>query len=121
MSWTNEASTNVSSFTICAKTSCNFAANSCFADSSIRKRTTRVILSDIPSPLSGPVSPLLLGQRYRELRASLVLCRVSIPSQTSAKGGFNILSLLLFWPLDTYQDKRFSHIRKVRSCFYSRF
>src|SRR5882757_1006266 len=105
MSWTNEASTNVSSFTICANTSCNFAANSCFADSSIRKRTTRVILSDITSPLSGPVSQLLLGQRYRdELRDSLVLCRVPIPSQTSAKGGILHTIFLLFWPLDTYQD-----------------
>src|SRR5580704_14738353 len=53
MSWTNEALTNVFSFTMCAKISRIFAVNSFFADSFIRKRTTRVILSDILSPLSG--------------------------------------------------------------------
>src|SRR5882672_2451063 len=47
ISWTNEASTNVSSFTMCVKTACNFAVNSFFTASSIWKRTTSVILFDI--------------------------------------------------------------------------
>lgn len=51
LSWTSEASTNVSSFTMCLKTPCSFVVNSFFADSLIRKRTTRVILFGISSPL----------------------------------------------------------------------
>src|SRR5882757_8564713 len=47
ISWINEASTKVSSLTMCVKTCRSFVMNSCFADSSIRKRTTSVILSDI--------------------------------------------------------------------------
>src|SRR5882757_7610602 len=47
ISWINEASTKVSSLTMCVKTCRSSAMNSCFADSSIRKRTTSVILSDI--------------------------------------------------------------------------
>src|SRR5580658_10364871 len=76
MSWTNEASTNVSSVTMCAKIFCIFTVNSCFADSSIRKRTTSVILSDIPISFEwNPDLQLLFpAPCYRELRVSLVLC-----------------------------------------------
>src|SRR5580658_2963685 len=73
MSWTNEALTNVFSFTMCAKISRIFAVNSFFADSFIRKRTTRVILSDIPSPLGETRTSQLLFPEPR-YPVSLALC-----------------------------------------------
>src|SRR5258708_901911 len=73
ISWTNEASTNVSSFTMCVKTSRSFAVNSFFADSLIRKRTTSVILSGMASPLGEAQIHQMLykGACYRGLKPRL--------------------------------------------------